>query len=77
MQAKAVVVVERVCGTLHTDTTEEIQTCGEGGEEREEGEGVVILTRLVAICPPGPRLIGPVAVTAIHYVTARRCNVIW
>lgn len=74
MQAKAVVVVERVCGTLHTDTTEEIQTCGEGGEE---GEGVVILTRLVAICPPGLCIIGPVAVTAIHYVTARRCNVIW
>lgn len=29
MQAKAVVVVERVCGTLHTDTTGENQTCRE------------------------------------------------
>lgn len=28
MQAKAVVVVEWVCGTLHTDTTGENQTCG-------------------------------------------------
>lgn len=27
MQAKAVVVVEWVCGTLHTDTTGENQTC--------------------------------------------------
>lgn len=35
MQAKAVVVVEWVCGTLHTDTTGENQTC-RGGQGKEE-----------------------------------------
>lgn len=33
MQAKAVVVVEWVCGTLHTDTTGENRACG--GEATE------------------------------------------
>lgn len=43
MQAKAVVVVEWVCGTLHTNTTGEKTTfreSGWGGLERERGRKV-------------------------------------